>query len=109
MRLTVETLVFYRGLRHAQTVRKKKRLILGWKNDTQTQGPKTIGHMNKYISMLDFTSVPAWIILYCGTAGEVLVACLQIFLKWYSPLLFFRIQPGSFGVLTPGPLAGKVC
>jgi hypothetical protein len=34
-------------------------------NDMQTQGPKTIGHMNSYISMLDFTSVPAWFILYC--------------------------------------------
>ena len=39
---------------------------LPWATENmQIQGPKTIGHMNTYISMLDFTSVPAWIILYC--------------------------------------------
>jgi hypothetical protein len=42
----------------------------------QTQGPKTIGHMKSYISMLDFTSVPAWIILYCFTAGSCF-SCLS--------------------------------
>jgi hypothetical protein len=59
--------------------------------------------------MLDFTSVPAWLFYTAELQGIVLVAYLQIFLKWYSPLLFFRIQDGSFGVLTHGPLAGKVC
>ena len=43
-------------------------------NDMQSQGTKTIVHMKSYISMLDFTSVPAWIILYCFTAGVVLIA-----------------------------------
>ena len=77
----------------------------------QIQGPKTIGHMNTYISVLDFTSVPAWIILYCFTAGGCF-SCLscKFFCKWYSPLSFFRIQAWIFRCSrTRPPLRGKVC
>ncbi len=77
----------------------------------QIQGPKTIGHMNTYISVLDFTSVPAWIILYCLTAGGCF-SCLscKFFCKWCSPLGFFRIQAWIFRCsCTRPPLRGKVC
>ncbi len=77
----------------------------------QTQGVKTITHMNTCISMLDFTSVPAWIIVYCFTAGGCF-SCLscKFFCKWYSPLGFFRIQAWIFRCShTRPPLRGKVC
>ena len=77
----------------------------------QIQGPKTIGHMNTYISMLDFTSVPAWIILYCFTAGDCF-SCLSanLFLSGILHCVFSGSRHGSFGVpYTRLPLRGKVC
>jgi hypothetical protein len=61
----------------------------GQKNDMQTQGPKTIGHMNTYISMLDFTSVPAWIILNCLTAGDCFSCFSANFFKMVFSTAFF--------------------
>ncbi len=58
-------------------------------NDMQTQGPKTIGHMNSYISMLDFTSVPAWFILYCWTAGDCFSCLSANFFKMVFSTAFF--------------------
>jgi len=55
----------------------------------QIQGPKTIGHMNTYISMLDFTSVPAWIILYCLTAGDCFSCFSANFFKMVFSTAFF--------------------
>ena len=73
----------------------------------QTQGPKTIGHMNTYISMLDFTSVPAWIILYCFTAGGCF-SCLscKFFLSGILHWVFSGSRHGSFGVHARGPPCG---
>ena len=73
----------------------------------QIQGPKTIGHMNTYISMLDFTSVPAWIILYCFTAGGCF-SCLscKFFLVVFSTG-FFQDPGMDLSVFThAAPLAG---
>ena len=77
----------------------------------QIQGPKTIGHMNTYISMLDFTSVPAWIILYCLTAGDCF-SCLSanLFLSGILHCVFSGSRHGSFGApYTWLPLLAKVC
>ena len=102
----LEKLVFYSGLRLAQTMRSKWRLTLGYWN-MQIQGPKTIGHMNTYISMLDFTSVPAWIILYCLTAGDCF-SCLSanLFLSGILHCVFSGSRHGSFGVHARGPPCG---
>jgi hypothetical protein len=73
----------------------------------QIQGPKTIGHMNTYISMLDFTSVPAWIILYCFTAGGCFncLSC-KFFLVVFSTG-FFQDPGMDLSVFThAAPLAG---
>ncbi len=56
-------LVFYSGLRLTQTVLYLE--AYPGLSDMQSQGTKTIVHMKSYISMLDFTSVLAWSILYC--------------------------------------------
>jgi hypothetical protein len=79
----------------------------GLKNDMQTQGPKTIGHMNSYISMLDFTSVPAWIILYCLTAGDCFSCCsANLFLSGILHWIFSGSRHGYFGVPARGPPCG---
>ena len=72
----------------------------------QIQGPKTIGHMNTYISMLDFTSVPAWIILYCFTAGDCF-SCLSanLFLSGILHCVF----SGSSMDLSVLPTHGSPC
>ena len=108
--LNTMLLVFYTGLRLAHTV-----LYLeaypGLKNDMQTQEPKTIGYMDTYISMLDFTSVPAWIILYCLTAGDCF-SCFSanLFLSGILHCVFSGFRHGSFGApYTRLPLRGKVC
>ncbi len=67
--------------------------------------------MNSYISMLDFTSVPAWIILYCLTAGDCF-SCLSanLFLSGILHCVFSGSRHGSFGApYTWLPLRGKVC
>ena len=83
----------------------------GLKNDMQSQGAKTIAHMKSYISMLDFTSVPAWIILYCLTAGDCF-SCFSenLFLSGILHCVFSGSRHGSFGApYTWLPLLAKVC
>jgi hypothetical protein len=80
-------------------------------NDMQSQGVKTITHMKSYISMLDFTSVPAWIILYCLTAGDCF-SCLSanLFLSGILHCVFSGYRRVSFGApYTWLPLLAKVC
>ena len=73
----------------------------------QTQGPKTIGHMNTYISMLDFTSVPAWIILYCFTAGGCFICLFCKFFLVVFSTGFFQDPGMDLSVFThAAPLAG---
>ena len=79
----------------------------GQKNDMQSQGVKTITHMKSYISMLDFTSVPAWIILYCLTAGDCF-SCFSanFFVSGILHWVFSGSRHGSFGVHARGPPCG---